>query len=798
MTGNAASLAANRLSYLFDFRGPSLAVDTACSSSLVAVELACRALRSGEATLALAGGVNLILSSEIAANFARAGFLASDGRCKTFDARADGYVRGEGAGVVVLKRLSAARADGDAIYAVIRGGAVNQDGRTNGLTAPSRQAQEAVLREAYRRAGVAPGVVQYVEAHGTGTALGDPIEAKALGHVVGAGRPAERPCLIGSAKTNIGHLEAAAGIAGLIKVCLALRHRRIPPSLHFHEPSPQIPFDDLRLQVAAEAIAWPTADGPALAGVSSFGFGGSNAHLVLEGVEPVSVESTSGDELVETSRLLPLSARGSSALAALTRKVRDRLAEGASGVDLWDVAYSAGVRRGHHDHRLSVRSRTRSEAVAGLDAFLRGEPHPGLATGQRPAGGRPRLAFVFSGQGGTWWGMGRDLLATEPVFRDVLETCDRLVAEQAGWSPLAELLADEATSRLAEPEVVQPVLLALQVALAALWRHWGIVPDVVVGHSLGEIAAAQVTGAIDLADAVRIAVQRGRRTQRIKGRGETAAVGLSAGEARRRLADLGDRLAIAAINGPEATTISGDLDTVQAFVERLQAEGVFARMLGVGCAFHGPQMEPLRLELEAALAGLRSRPPAVPLISTVTGRAVGGQELDAAYWGRNLRQPVRFLEAVERLFADEGCGIFLEIGPHPIHSREISRIAKARGKSCVALGTLRRGAEARDVMLDSLGSLYVSGFPVAWENLTPAGRFVKLPSYPWERRRHWLEPVNGDRVSERIQARELVRSEVGSNGDGHDRDRPENGHGPAGVAIEHAHGAGPARGIGER
>ncbi|HWE36277.1 MAG TPA: beta-ketoacyl synthase N-terminal-like domain-containing protein, partial [Isosphaeraceae bacterium] len=498
ITGNAASIAANRISYAFDFRGPSLAIDTACSSSLAAVEWACRSLRGGESSIALAGGVNLLISPGVSANFARAGFLASDGRCKTFSASADGYARGEGAGVVVLKPLTRALADGDTIYAVIRGGAINQDGRTNGLTAPSRQAQEAVLRSAYRAAGIEPGRVDYIEAHGTGTNLGDPIEATALGSVLGEGRPLDRPCRVGSVKTNIGHLEAAAGVAGLIKVALMFRHASIAPSLHAGEPNPQIPFDSLPLRVAGRPEPWPSAELPNVAGVSSFGFGGTNVHLVVEAApDRAEDDGAWSDEDV----LLPLSARGPEALRDLARAVRDALGGGA---DLRDLARTASLRRDHHDHRLAVVASSSALAVEGLDAFLNGTPDSRVAAGRRPPGRRPRLAVVFSGQGGMWWGAGRDLLEREPVFREVYEACDR-----QGVSLRADL-SEPTPERLADPEFAQTHQFALQAALSALLGSWGIRPDAVVGHSLGEVAAAHAAGAIDLDEALRIVSLRGR------------------------------------------------------------------------------------------------------------------------------------------------------------------------------------------------------------------------------------------------------------------------------------------------
>ena len=441
----------------------------------------------------MAGGVNLVLSPGITINFSRAGVMAPDGRCKTFDSRADGYVRGEGAGLVVLKPLARALADGDRIYAVIRGSAVNQDGRTNGLLAPNRQAQEAVLREAYAESGVAPGKVQYIEAHGTGTFLGDSIEANALGTVLAEGRSAGRPCVLGSVKTNIGHLEAAAGIAGLIKTALALRHREIPPSLHFEEPNPHIDFERLRLEVQRRRAPWPEHSGLALAGVSSFGFGGTNSHVVLEEAPAVPAAETRG-EADGAVHLLTLSAQRPEALEARARAVLERLPGWrAGGVAVGDLCYSANVRRSPLDHRLAAVAGSSDELAAQLEAFLAGGSRPGLARSGRPAIAPPKVVFVFSGQGSQWPGMSRELHAREPVFREELRACLRAMESHVGGSLLEDLTGDEPRG-LETIDRIQPALFAVQVALAGLWRSWGVEPVGVIGHSLGEVAAAHVAG----------------------------------------------------------------------------------------------------------------------------------------------------------------------------------------------------------------------------------------------------------------------------------------------------------------
>ena len=747
-TGNALSIAANRISYLFDFRGPSMAIDTACSSSLVAVHLACCSLWNGDSTLALAGGVNLILSPAITINFTKAGAMAPDGRCKAFDARANGYVRSEGAGLVVLKPLSRALADGDPIYAVIRGSAVNQDGRSNGLMAPNPLAQEAVLREAYGRAGVSPGQVQYVEAHGTGTFLGDPIEAKALGTVLGLDRPPGQPCAVGSVKTNLGHLEAAAGVAGLIKVALALNHLEVPPSLHFQEPNPYIPFDEVCLRVQTTLGPWPTRSGPALAGVSSFGFGGTNAHVVLEEAPHSDLGMQNGEWKInnpECAHLLPLSARSPEALHALAQEYQNSLAAPESTVALRDICYSASVRRSHHDYRLAVTGHSPEQLSEVLGAFLRGEAHPDLSSGPKVSGRRRKLVFVFPGQGSQWFGMGRKLLEQEAVFREILERCDLVMRPYGDWSLLADLTAtDAAQSRLNEIDIIQPALFAIQVALAGLWRSWGIEPQAVVGHSMGEVAAAYVAGALSLDDAARVICRRSRLVKRTIGQGLMAAVELSMEAARRVLVGYEDRVSIAVSNGPTSTVLSGDPAALEAIVDQLQRQDIFGRMVKVHFASHSPQMDPLRAELLQALEGLKPRRASVPIYSTVNGNVSDGLDFEAPYWARNLREPVLFSTAVQQLLED-GHDIFLEISAHPILLSSIQQGFHHLGHEGAVLPSLRREEEERAVMLGSLGMLYTLGYPVDWSRIYPAGgRCVRLPLYPWQRERCWLETAAGD------------------------------------------------------
>jgi phthiocerol/phenolphthiocerol synthesis type-I polyketide synthase C len=750
-TGNAFSIAANRLSYTFDLRGPSMAVDTACSSSLVAVHLACGSLFTGESSVAIAGGVNLILSPEVTMNFTRAKLMAPDGRCKTFDARADGYVRSEGAGLVVLKPLSKALTDGDRIYAVIRGSAINQDGRTNGLMAPNPQAQEDVVTAAYRNAGLAPGQAQYTEAHGTGTLLGDLIEAKALGRVLADGRATDSHCALGSVKTNIGHLEAAAGVAGLIKVALMLKHQEIPPNLHFQEANPHIPFDELPLRVQQTLSSWPKGISERIAGVSSFGFGGTNAEVILSeaapgleaqqtGVTPAS----SGAHLLP--HLLPLSAHVPAALNDYARLYGDLLSADPPGnaSEPRDICYTASLRRTHLDHRLAVVFQTREELAERLNGFARGEAQLGVYSGSSLAGRPPKLAFIFSGQGTQWLGMGRELLEQEPAFKATMVACDGLLKPYAGWSLLEELCADEARSRLSDTEIVQPVLCAFQIALAALWRHWGVVPDAVVGHSLGEVAAAHTAGALSLEDAMRITFHRGSLMQRTTGKGRMAALELSLDEASHALSKYADRLTIAAINSRTSTVISGDSGALNEVLDSLRHEGVGCHYLPVNYSFHSVEMDAIQSEFARALEPLGTRPPTLPIVSTLTGGASNGHMFDSDYWRRQIRQPVLFADAVGVLI-DLGHQIFLEIGPDPVLLGYIKQGLKQRKREGITLASVRRGESDRVTLLKALGGLYAQGRSIEWRQLYPAGgKHVQLPRYPWQRERCWLEKETAD------------------------------------------------------
>jgi acyl transferase domain-containing protein/NADPH:quinone reductase-like Zn-dependent oxidoreductase/NADP-dependent 3-hydroxy acid dehydrogenase YdfG/acyl carrier protein len=731
-SGTAHSIGSGRIAYLLDLKGPCLTVDTACSSSLVAVHLGVQALRQRECRMALAGGVSLVLSPEQTISLSKWGMLAPDGRCKTFDARANGFIRGEGCGVVVLKRLGDALEEGDRILAVIRGSAVNHDGRSSVLTAPNGLSQEAVIRQALRNACVDAASISYIEAHGTGTALGDPIEVEALKNVVGAPRPDGGRCLLGSVKTNIGHLEAAAGIAGLIKVVLSMQHGEIPPHLHFVKLNPMMSLDGTCLAIAPGGSPWTSGDAPRLAGVSSFGFGGTNAHLVIE--EPPRLPSPRAE--TAGPLLLTVSARTAEGLQRAAGSLRAHLASPEGRRQrLRDICYTASVLRSHHRCRLALTAATHEAMAAKLTT-------PPTTDGAPEHRRKPRIGFIFSGQGSHWTGMGRELLAHDELFREKMAQCDEWLRREAGWSAVAVLTDERQSALLERTAIQQPVLFAIQVALAARWQAWGLRPAAVVGHSVGEVAAAHVSGALTLEQALAVVMHRGRLMQGGAGKGMMASVAVTAAEARKWIAEYEGRIVIAALNAPEAVTLSGATEEMRTLLPKLAAAGCHHKVLPVDCAFHSSHMAPYQDQLAAALEGLTPRAGGIPMFSTVTGGAVQGPELDPAHWGRNLRQPVVFAQAVAAMAA--GCDIFLEIGPHPVLLPFVAQILAARGQGGQLIASLRRGRPERETLLEAAAALYASGSDLQWSAFfRPKGRCVALPAYPWQRERFWAKPAPG-------------------------------------------------------
>ncbi|MGC4093804.1 MAG: beta-ketoacyl synthase N-terminal-like domain-containing protein [Polyangiaceae bacterium] len=735
-TGSAMTMLANRLSYFYDLRGPSLALDTACSSSLVAVHLACQSLLNGESQLAFAGGVNAMFRPEYTIAESKAGMLSPDGRSKAFDSRANGYVRGEGAGIVLLESLSRALALGHPIHALIRGTAVNQDGRTPGITVPSGHAQQALIEAACARAGVSPAEIQYVEAHGTGTPVGDPIEVNALGAALGKGRERGAACWIGSVKTNMGHLEAAAGVAGLIKAALCLRHAAIPPHLHLQRPNPQIDFERLGLRVPLELTPWPSSE-RRLASVNSFGFGGTNAHVVLEAAPPrVSTPRTLD---APAATLFTLSAQSEGALRALAQAHQQRLTAAEVGPSgLADLAHSMNQHRAQHELRLSLRADSQPSLIQRLGAFLAGETSAGVVSGRRRnAASGP--VFVFAGMGPQWWGMGQGLLEREPLFRSAVEECDALFRPLAGWSLLEEMTRDEPSSRMARTEVAQPASFALQLGLARWWRARGVEPAAIVGHSAGEVAAAYVAGVYDLADAVTVIYHRSRLQQRCTGQGRLVALGVSHVEAQQAIAEHAGRISIAAVNGPRSVTLVGDEASLTEFLRPFEAREVFVRRLQVDVPYHSHYMDPLRDELLACLARIRPEKTKIPLFSTVRGERSLGSEWDANYWWHNVRDSVLFARAMQAL-GQAGYDTFIELGAHPVLTSSIGECLTELGKKTVVVASLRRKSDEPESLLDALAALYVDGHEPDLGSLSsPDARFIELPLYPFQRDPLWAE-----------------------------------------------------------
>ncbi|HXA51418.1 MAG TPA: beta-ketoacyl synthase N-terminal-like domain-containing protein, partial [Candidatus Acidoferrum sp.] len=731
-SGSAHSVASGRLSYVLGLQGPSVALDTACSSSLVALHLACQSLRSGECGLALAGGANLVLLPEPVVMFSKAHMLAPDGRCKTFDASANGYVRSEGCGIVVLKRYSDALRDGDRVLALIRGSAVNQDGRSSGLTAPNGPAQEAVIREALANADRAAPQIDYVETHGTGTPLGDPIEVQALGRVYGEGRDAAHPLLLGSVKTNVGHTEAAAGMASLIKTVLAIRHGEAPASLHVKTPNPRIPWDRLPVRVANVRTVWPDRGRPRAAGISSFGFSGTNAHVIVEQA-PAVAETVA--EWKRPLHVMCLSARTPEALSQLTLRYQEHLSlHGDASFE--DVCFTANTGRAQFSHRLALIAANSQQAAARLAAFHAGRGQEGVVTGLA-GDGRREVTFLFTGQGSQYAGMGRRLFETQPAFRAGLLRCEELFRPHLPRS-ITDVLYGDATDCIDETIYTQSTVFALQFALTELWRSWGIVPDSVMGHSVGEYAAACAAGVFTVEDAVTLIAARGRLMQALAERGSMAAVMASEARVAAAIRTHSARVSIASVNGAEVTVISGASDGVRSILAELAVEGVHTQPLSVSHAFHSPLMEPMLDEFEKVAATLRISAPTVPFASSVTGAfARPGEVEQPAYWRRHIRDTVQFAAGMTTLHGN-GHRVFVEIGPSPTLIGMGRRAVPEDGAAWHA--SIRKTRDEWEQMLETAASLYIGGADVDWAGFDRgyARRKVSLPTYPFQRERYWI------------------------------------------------------------
>ncbi|AGB20664.1 polyketide synthase family protein [Mycobacterium sp. JS623] len=735
-TSNAA--AAGRISYRLGLQGPAVAVDTACSSSLVAIHQACQALRLGECDLALAGGANVLLTPATMITFSSAHMLAPDGRCKTFDAAADGYVRGEGCGIIVIKRLEDAIRDGDRIRAVIRGSAINQDGASGGLTVPNGVAQQRVIADALKRAGVKPSEVGYLEAHGTGTSLGDPIEAQAAGEVLGAGRESGNPLLIGSVKTNIGHLEAAAGIAGVIKVILSLENELLPQHLHFQNPSPHIPWDRLAVQVVKEATAWERNGRPRIAGVSSFGFAGTNAHVILEEA-PVAPEVPAAVEQPTDRRfsILPLSARTPNALAQLADQYRNWLGAHPEAT-LADVCFTAGAGRAHLEHRAALVVNSKESAIELLGALAEDRPAPGLVRGESHEA--PKTAWLFTGQGSQYPGMARELFDTEPLFAEVLIRCATAVADVLE-KPLLDVIFDadspDGEELLRQTSYAQPALFAVEMGLARLWQSWGFEPDVVLGHSVGQYSAACVAGVFSLTDGALLMAQRGRLFGSLPAGGRMVAV-FTDSERVENLTDEFPRLSVAAYNGAN-TVLSGPAEDLEKAVAGLAAAGVRCDWLDTSHAFHSALLDPIFDEFQSYADRFDFMTPQRILIDNRTGAPLGRSvKLDGAYWRRHARQPVEFAKSV-RTLADLNCKLLLEIGPRPVLTAAALGTWPDPATVPRVITSLRRTAADHRQITEAVADAYVMGHQPNFVAIQQGpARKVDLPTYPFERRQYWF------------------------------------------------------------
>ncbi|MFI1769979.1 type I polyketide synthase, partial [Streptomyces sp. NPDC020800] len=771
MTGGAASVMSGRVSYLLGLQGPAVSIDTACSSSLVALHLACQAVRSGECSLALAGGVTVMASPMGFIGFSRQRGLAEDGRCKAFSAAADGMGMGEGVGMVVVERLSDAVRNGHTILAVVRGSAANQDGASNGMTAPNGPSQQRVIRAALANARLSAADVDVVEAHGTGTTLGDPIEAQALLTTYGQDRPEDRPLWLGSVKSNIGHAQQAAGVAGVIKMVLALQNEQLPKTLHVDEPSPHVDWSAGDVRLLTESVPWPAGEHTRRAGVSSFGLSGTNVHVILEeapaeraaskDVPPETGDTeAAGDDVPATAPVVsgahawPVSGRSANGPSAQADRLREWVTARPE-LEPADVAWSLAATRSLFEHRAVVVGGGRGELVSGLESLAAGVPAGCVVQGVARPGAR--VVFAFAGQGSQWLGMGRELAEVSPVFAARLAECEQALAAYVEWSLTDVLSGAEGAPALEAADVVQPALWAVMVSLAAVWEAAGVIPDAVVGHSQGEIAAATVAGMLSVEDGARVIALRSRSLKVLAGAGGMMSVNQSAALVEERLPRWGERLSLAAVNGPAAVVVSGEPGALEELRAELEAEGVRARMVAVDYASHCAQVDRLEEEITSVLAGVTPRRGRVPMVSAMTGESLTGEELDAAYWYGSLRASVHFDRAV-RVLAGQGHQVFVEVTPHPVllgaMNDTLGEVAEDAGPGAVpaaVCATLRRDDGGPTRLLTSLAEAFVQGVAVDWTAVLPSAGRVELPTYAFQHERYWPPEagptVAGDAVS---------------------------------------------------
>jgi acyl transferase domain-containing protein/NAD(P)-dependent dehydrogenase (short-subunit alcohol dehydrogenase family)/NADPH:quinone reductase-like Zn-dependent oxidoreductase/acyl carrier protein len=724
------TMLSNRLSYFLDLHGPSLSIDTACSSSLVAFHLACQSLWNGESEMALVGAVNVMFCPEYMMAMCKGQFLAPDGRSKSFDQRANGYGRGEGAGVLIVKPLETALANGDRIYALVRATGCNQDGKTNGITVPNPEAQKSLILSVLEQSEVPPSEIHYVEAHGTGTPIGDPIEAQAIGESLGCHHDAANPLVMGSIKSNLGHLEAASGVAGLIKLCMCYKYGAIPPVANLGEANPAIPFDRLGLRLPRALEPLSSSNGRTFLAINSFGYGGTNAHAILE--NPPAAPAAAREESRKLA-LLPISARSEKALRAMAVRYRDALAKDS---DLWlDLCAAAALRRTHHNFRAAFAGTSCADLIAQIDEWLAAAPPV-----KRLDGRAAKPVFVFSGMGPQWWGMGQQLFEREPVFAESVTRADAAFQAISGWSVLEEMRRPKEASRINQTIYAQPAIFVLQAGLVDLLRSWGVEPTAVIGHSLGENASAYASGALTLEQAVRVGFHRSQILARAAGiGGGMLAVGLTEEEAEAVIAPYGGRITIAAINAPKAITLAGESEALTELSARLTLKSVFNRALQVEVAYHSAFMDPLQQPLVQALAEIHSALPKLDTYSTVTGAAITERAFDGPYWARNIRQSVQFLRALEAAIGD-GHRLFLEIGAHPVLSGSIRECVARNNADVDVVPTLARETDECLTLYKSLAALYAAGCNLDWTAINGApASLPSLPSYPWQRETYWEE-----------------------------------------------------------
>ena len=729
-SGNAFCFASGRLSYFLGLQGPSLAIDTACSTSLVTVHLACQSLRNRESNLALAGGVSLMLSPEVTLYLSKTRALSPDGRCKTFDKDANGYVRGEGCGMVVLKRFSDAISDGDNILGVIRGSAVNQDGPSSGLTVPNGAAQMAVIRQALENAKVKPEQISYLEAHGTGTALGDPIEVRGINNVLCKDRSTDNPLMVGSVKTNIGHLEIAAGMASLLKVILSLKNQEIPPHLHFKELNPDLAAAATALKIPTASLPWQRTEEPRRAGISAFGLSGTNAHIIIE--EPPQL-SFNPSEVDRPAHLLTLSAKSDDALDDLAQKWVNHLEKNPQ-LNLADLAFSANTGRGQFNHRLAILAKSTLEAKDSLTAFTQKQACLNVFSQAVAKSRQNKIAFLFTGQGSQYADMGRQLYETQPTFRHALEECDRLLQPYLEQSLLEVLYSD--SSLLDQTAYTQPALFAIEYALYKLWQSWGIKPDGVLGHSVGEYVSACVAGVYSLEEGIKLIAERGRLMQSLPQKGAMAAIFASIETVKSVISPYGDQVEIATINSSENIVISGDQEAINQIKADLESQSIEVRLLQVSHAFHSRMMQPILGEFKVIAAKISYKTPQLDWISTVTGEEIS-QAVTEDYWCQQVRQCVQFAPAIETL-ATQGYNLFIEIGSHPILTRLGQKTLA--NPDYLWLSSLQRGQDDWQILLQSVAKLAVSGVNIDWNGYDKdyARLRLPLPTYAFQKQPYWL------------------------------------------------------------